>query len=314
MYRGDLKLFVLDGESPLSVGLSERLGIAVSPHELRIFEDGEHKIRPLCDVRRADVYILATALSRKSCSVHDQLCRILFFIGAVRDAGASHVTLIAPYLCYSRKDRKTKDFDPTTTQYLARIMESIGLQAVMTIDVHNLAAYQNAFRVPTEHLEAAPLLVKALENESWEGPIAILSPDLGGIKRAQKFRELMEKNNGISATFSLVYKERSQNIVTAGDLIGRVDGYDVVIVDDMIGTGTTMQSAAKTCLDRGARRVLVVASHALFTGEAQETLSDPSLCRVLVTNTVPHPSLQPALRSKMHVVDVSALIARAVTT
>jgi ribose-phosphate pyrophosphokinase len=312
MSRNNLMIFALETDSDLVRTLSEKLGLDMSPHELRIFEDGEHKIRPLQSVQGKDVYVLGSALSRQGSSVHDELCRLLFFMGGLRDAGAARLTLLMPYLCYSRKDRKTKLYDPTTTQYVARLFETMGVDLVVTIDVHNISAFQNAFRVPTEHLEAADFLARELKGKLDENHVAIFSPDLGGIKRAQIFREVLFQKVGIRASFALLYKERSHGIVTTGDVIGSVDGHDVVIVDDMIATGTTMLKAAEACLRRGAKRVFLLATHALFTGDARHTLLDSSIHRIIVSNTVSHRDLDSALQVKLSVVDVSSLLAQVV--
>ena len=312
MSRNTLMIFALESDTEFACALSEKLGLDISPHELRIFEDGEHKIRPLHSVQGRDVYVLGSALSRHGSSVHDELCRLLFLLGALRDAGAARLTVLMPYLCYSRKDRKTKLYDPTTTQYVARLIETMGVDLVVTVDVHNISAFQNAFRIPTEHVEAAAFLVSELRGELEEGRVTVFSPDLGGIKRAQKFREVLFQALGIRASFALLYKERSHDIVTTGDMIGSVDRHDVVIVDDMIATGTTMLKAAESCLCRGAKRVFLLATHALLTGDARHTLLDASIHRIIVSNTVSHKDLDSALLGKVSVVDVSSLLAHVV--
>jgi ribose-phosphate pyrophosphokinase len=113
-------------------------------HEERDFEDGEHKVRPLDSVRGADVYVIQSLSGDATQSTNDKLCRLLFFIGALKDAGAARVTAVTPYLCYARKDRRTKVNDPVTTRYVAELFEAVGTDAVMTLDVHNPAAFENA--------------------------------------------------------------------------------------------------------------------------------------------------------------------------
>ena len=158
------------------------MGEPLAAHEEREFEDGEHKARPLSVVCGADV-LLQSLHGGPEQSANDKLCRLLFFIGALKDAGARRVTALVPYLCYARKDRRTKPNDPVTTRYVASLFEAVGTGAVVTLDVHNPAAFENAFRCPTVALTAAPLFVdyvKTLADES----MCVVSPDPGGTKRA----------------------------------------------------------------------------------------------------------------------------------
>ena len=169
------------GETPILFALSEtraygervarRLGVLLTPHEERGFEDGEHKTRPLDAIHGHEVFVIQSLHGDATKSVNDKLCRLLFFIGAIRDAGAARTTVVAPYLCYARKDRKTQPYDPTTTRYVAQMLEACGADAVVTLDVHNVAAFQNAFRRPTMHLEAWPLFVDHFVPLLGEAPV-----------------------------------------------------------------------------------------------------------------------------------------------
>lgn len=143
----EIKLFSLNATRPLGEKVSEKLGIPLSQHEEREFEDGEHKIRPLVNVRGCDVFVLHSLYSEPNATVNDKLCRLLFFIGALKDAAAERVTAIVPYLCYSRKDRKTKPRDPVTTRYVASLFEAVGGDRLVTLDVHNLGPSRMPFAV-----------------------------------------------------------------------------------------------------------------------------------------------------------------------
>jgi ribose-phosphate pyrophosphokinase len=114
---------------------------------------------PAHECEGTDVFVVQSLYGDSGQSVNDKLCRLLFFVGALHDAAAAHITAVVPYLCYARKDRKTKFRDPVTTRYVAALLEAVGVDRVVTLDVHNLAAYQNAFRCATEHLEARMLFV-----------------------------------------------------------------------------------------------------------------------------------------------------------
>lgn len=138
-------LFALQSTRELGDRVAAALGVPLSPHEERGFEDGEHKVRPLVSVRGHDVFVLQSLYGDADQSPNDKLCRLLFFTGALKDAGAARVTVVAPYLCYSRKERKTKSRDPVTTRYVASLFEAVETDCVVTLDVHNVAAFQNAF-------------------------------------------------------------------------------------------------------------------------------------------------------------------------
>jgi hypothetical protein len=148
-------LFALEASAELGRAIAAALGQQLASHEERDFEDGEHKSRPLDDVSGADVYVVQSLHSGPQQSANDKLCRLLFFIGALKDAGAARVTAVSPYLCYARKDRRTKPNDPVTTRYVASLFEAVGTDGVVTLEVHNPAAFENAFRCRTVTLRSA---------------------------------------------------------------------------------------------------------------------------------------------------------------
>lgn len=307
-------LFALGSSKGYGERITESLGEPLAPHEERSFEDGEHKARPLTNVRDHDVYVVGSLHASPGETVNDKLCRLLFFAGAVRDSGARRVTAVTPYLCYARKDRKTKERDPTTTRYVAQLMESVGIDRVVTMDVHNLAAYQNAFRRPCDHLEAAPLLADAVL--SLLGPdedLAVCSPDAGGFKRAEAFRRRLEGRTGRAVEMAMMEKRRSRGVVTGTTLFGEVDGRTVVVVDDLIATGTTLLRASEACRAKGARAVLAAATHGAFTGNTAEVVANPALDRIIVTDTISPLHLPAELVSaKVTVIDTAPLLAEAI--
>ena len=158
--------------------------------------------------------------SGPSQSAADKLCRLLFFIGALKDAGAARVTAVTPYLCYARKDRRTKARDPVTTRYLAKLFESVGTDMIVTLDVHNPSAFENAFRCRTITATAAPLFVDYAKLLA-DRPLAVISPDTGGAKRAELFREALEKARGEPIGKGFTEKHRSSGVVSGVDRRGR---------------------------------------------------------------------------------------------
>ena len=263
------------------------LGIDHSNHEEREFEDGEHKSRSLANVRGRDVFVVQSLCGDERMSVNDKLCRLLFFLGSLKDAGAMRTTAVVPYLCYMRKDRKTKPRDPVTTRYLARLFEAVETDRIMTIDVQNLQAYQNGFRCRTEHLEAQPLFVDYCTEAFGNSDLAVMSPDAGGVKPAEQFRQRLERAMNRDIPLVFMEKQRSGDVVSGETVVGAVEGKTVIVIDDMISSGTTVQRAAKGCLERGAVEVRALATHAAFTEKTEHNLRDPVIERVAVTNTIP---------------------------
>jgi ribose-phosphate pyrophosphokinase len=308
-----LMLFALDASRAYGEAVARALGIALSPHEEREFEDGEHKSRSLASVRGCDVYVLHSLYSDAAQSVNDKLLRMLFFIGALKDASAGRVTAIVPYLAYARKDRKTKTRDPVTTRYVAQLFEAVGTDCVVTMDVHNLAAFENAFRCRTEHLEAAPLFVSHLLPLIGQTEVAVVSPDAGGIKRAEAFRRLLAAALGRPVAAAFAEKYRSSGAVTGETLVGDVAGKVAIIVDDLIAAGNTVARAAQSCRQAGATRVLAVATHGVFAAAANRVLADAAIERIIVTDTIPPLRIaDPAVTSRLAQVSAGGLFAEAI--
>jgi ribose-phosphate pyrophosphokinase len=309
----DLCLFALSESRDLGQSIADALGHSLSEHVERDFDDGEHILRPAVNVRGRDVFVIQSLYDGPTRSVNDKLCRLLFFLGALRDAAAARVTAVLPYLCYQRKDRKTQPRDPVTTRYLAGLFESVEVDRVLTMDVHNLAAYQNAFRCRTDHLKARPLFVERIAALAGDRDVVAVSPDEGGVKRVNRFAEGLRVALGREVPTAFVEKLRANGVVSGGTLVGAVEGRLAVIVDDLIGTGTTVRQAVRACMRNGAQSVVAAATHGVFVGRAPETLQMPALASVFVTNTIPPFRLSgTAAAENVTVCDVSARFARAV--
>lgn len=309
----DVRIFGLAGSELFADGMAAHLGLTRADHEERDFEDGEHKARPLVGVRGCHVYVVHALYGDNRYSANDKLARLLFFCGACRDAGAASVTAVCPYLCYARKDRKTKARDPVTTRYVAQLFEAIGINRVMALEIHNLVAFQNAFRCPSEHLDCHRLFVERLLKLTAERTFVVVSPDAGGAKRAAAFRRILAAACDSAVTSAFVEKYRSRGEVTGEKLVGDVAGKTAIIVDDLIASGGTMLRAARAARDNGATAVYAVASHGLFAGEANTIFSEPVFERLLISNSVPAFRLTaPAATGRLEVIDVAPLFGEAV--
>ncbi len=308
-----LQVFALDDSSAFGERVCQALGVPLDAHEERLFDDGEHKCRPLVNVRGNDVFVVESLYGDPLHSANDKLCRLLFFIGAIKDAGAARVTAVLPYLAYSRKDRKTRTRDPVTTRYVAAMVEAVGTDAVMTLDVHNLAAFQNAFRIQSEHVEALPLFAAYLSPLIRERPVAVVAPDAGAISRASKLRDALANAIGDDVELAMAEKHRKGGELTGDMLAGDVAGKDAIIIDDMIATGATLVRTASVCRERGAARVFALATHGLFTGDAQQVLGACGFDRLVITDTVPPFRLDHgAFRNELIILASTSLIAEAI--
>jgi ribose-phosphate pyrophosphokinase len=313
MTRGSLAVFALNSSRDFGEKVCAHLSVCLSAHEEREFEDGEHKSRPLVNVRGKDVFVIQSLYGDSRQSVNDKLCRLLFFLGALRDASAERVTAVVPYLCYARKDRKSKSRDPVTTRYVAAMFEAVGVTGVITMDVHNLAAYQNAWRIPADHLEARMLFVDHFLPILGHRDVVVVSPDIGGVKRAEAFRQALGHVLGCEIHGAFLEKYRSAGVVSGEAVVGDVSGKAAIIIDDLIASGTTLVRASVACRAGGAAAVYGAATHGVFGGNANQTLSDPALEKIVVTNTIPPFRLDSNLvHRKVTVLDASPLFANAI--
>jgi len=309
----ELRLFALNASRDFGQRVAGALGVTLAPHEEREFEDGEHKARPLESVRGRDVFVVVSLYGDERQSVNDKLVRLLFFVGALRDASAGRITAVIPYLCYARKDRRSKSRDPVSTRYVAGLLETVGADRVLTLDVHNLAAYENAFRIRADHLQANRLFLEEFVPRIGREPVVVVSPDVGGVKRAEAFRQALSRRLGREAVGAFLEKYRSAGVVSGEAVVGDIEGRIAIIVDDLISTGGTIGRAVAACRSRGARTVYAAATHGIFVGEAARMVADSGLERLVITDTIPPFRLDAALvRGKVTVLDTAPLFAEAI--
>jgi ribose-phosphate pyrophosphokinase len=281
--------------------------------EEREYEGGEHKARPLVGVRGRDAFVVQSLSGDASGSANDRLCRLLFLVAGLKDSGAASVTACVPFLCYGRKDRRTKERDPVTLRYVAQLFEAVGTDHVLALDAHNLAAFENAFRCPVDQLEAAPLLARHLAGQLGPGPVTIVSPDFGGAKRAQRLVDILAAHARREVGFAVHEKRRSGGEVSGDLLVGPVAGCQVVIVDDLISAGSTILRAVKACRDAGATRVDAFATHGVFEPEARRLLGSDGPDQLIVSDSILPVRLAPGPGDRAPVVlPVSSLFAEAI--
>ncbi|WP_424361062.1 ribose-phosphate diphosphokinase [Methylocystis parvus] len=311
----DPMLFALGASRAFGEAVAAHLGLGLSPMEERDFEDGEFKQRALVSVRGRDVYAVSSLYGESGASSADKFLRLLMFIGGLKDSGAARVTAVTPYLCFSRKDRRTKPRDPIATRYVAQLFEAMRADALMTADVHNIAAFENAFRCETIPLDAHAIFARHFASLIGDAPLAVVSPDLGGEKRAELFRQRLERMLKRPVAKAFMDKTRSEGRVTGDIFAGEVAGRVAIVLDDLIAGGGTAARAATACRAHGAAQVFVAATHGVFAAAAPETLRDAPIDGVAITDSValrPNDATASALQERLAILSLAPLFAEAI--
>lgn len=284
---GDPLVFASTQNAAFAQAVAAHLGVNLAASEEREFEHGEHKMRPRDEVRGRHTFVLQSIHGDSMASTNDRLVRLLFFIGALKDAGAASVTACVPYLAYARKDRRTQQQDPVTTRYVAALFEAVGCDRVVVLDVHNEAAFDNAFRCETVRLEASALFAATLAVPARKDRVVVASPDSGGIKRAEQFRVRLEAASKGTVDFAFMHKIREQGALSGDTLVGDVRDAEVLIYDDIIASGSTVMRTVRAARSGGAARVHVLATHPVFSAEAIQLFGDGGPDSVMVSDSVP---------------------------
>lgn len=260
------------------------------------------------NVRGKDVYILQPT----SPPVNEHMMELLLMVSTMRRASARRITAVIPYYGYARQDRKMTARVPISAADVARLLESMGVDRVIAVDLH-CGQIQGFFgpRVPVDNLDAGMVGVEYFGEKGLFNPV-IVSPDAGGVYRAKKFRDGLNASHHIDADLAMIIKQRrGAGSIERMDLVGSVDDADVVIVDDMIDTAGTLCTAADELKHHGARRVFAFASHGLFSGPAPGRISKSCLEEVVVCNTVPLDGAA-KVNSKITQLSVAPLLAEAI--
>lgn len=308
-----MQLFALNDSRPLSEAIAAAIGCPLASHEEREFEGGEHKTRPLVEVCGRDVFVVQNLAGEPGNSANDKLVRLLFFIGALKDAGAARVTAVVPYLAYSRKDRRTKPRDPVSSRYIAALFEAMSTDRIVTLEVHNVSAFENAFRsCRPEHLPIARLLARHLQPALAGRNVSIVSPDAGGNKRAELLRHELEIMLGRPVGKAIMDKHRSMGVVSGTQFAGDVAGRTAVIVDDLIASGGTIVRAAKASREAGATQVIAAAAHGMFPPDSP-LFGPDGPDRLVVTDSLPlPPGLTESARARLDVISIADLLGEAI--
>jgi ribose-phosphate pyrophosphokinase len=301
------RLVVASGRShmALAVEVAASLGTELVPTEYRTFASGEILTRFEVSIRGCDVFLIQSF----GPPVNEWLMELLIMLDAAKRASAKRITVVAPYYPYSRQDKKGRGREPISARLVSDLLKTAGADRVMTLDLH-AAQIQGFFDGPVDHLFAKPVLLEyfkaTLSPEDREN-LTVVSPDTGRVRVADQW------SDSLGAPLAIIHKRRDPNVankVTVNEIVGRVRGRVCLLVDDMIDTGGTIVKAAEALKESGAERVIVAATHAVFSDPATLRLQDDSIDEVVVTDTIPVPVEKrfPGLT----VLPIAPLLARAI--
>lgn len=274
----NLKIFAGRHSVELARRVCNRLDMPLGVARTEVFPDGELIVKLDEDVRGRDCYVILSTCS----PINDNLMELLVFIDCLKRASARRVTVVTPYFGYARQDRKDEGRVPITAKLVANLITTAGAERVLALDLH-AAQIQGFFDIPVDHLSATPVFFNYFQSIRSElGDLCLVSPDVGNVKVAETFANLL------GGDLAIINKRRiSGSDVTTGNLIGSVKGKTVLMYDDMITTAGTIVEAAKVVLEQGAARVIAAATHPVLVGMAMERLAGSSISRVVCTNTIP---------------------------
>lgn len=296
-----LKIFSLSSNRPLAEKIAAEVGVELGEISSAQFSDGEIKINIEESIRGCHVYIIQSTSS----PVNDHLMELLIMIDALKRASAKTINVVLPYYGYARQDRKAQSREPITAKLVANMITNAGADRLLTLDMH-APQIQGFFDIPVDHLLGAPLLASYfLDNEVLNHDVVVVSPDHGGVTRARRLAEF------IKAPIAIIDKRRPKaNVSEVMNIIGKVEGKNCILIDDMIDTAGTITLAAQALQDAGAKDVYACCTHAVLSGPAMERLNNSVIKQLIVTDSIDIPKEK--LSEKIVMVSVSQLIAEAI--
>jgi len=270
------KVFTGTANPEFSKKVAKHLSLPLSEATIKSFSDGEISVQISGSVRGKDVFIIQSTCA----PANENLMELLILTDALRRSSASSITAIIPYFGYARQDRKAAPRVPITAKLVANMMETAGIDRVVTIDLH-AGQIQGFFDIPVDNLYGSIIFHDYIKNKGLKNPI-IASPDIGGVARARSFA----KKLGVDIV--IVDKRREKaNESEVMNIIGDVEGKDVILVDDMIDTAGTIVKAAKALKEKGAASVMACCTHPVLSGPAYDRIKEGELDELLVSDSIP---------------------------
>ena len=269
------KIFACSGSVVLAQNIANHYGIELGKSIKNEFSDGEYQVAFDESIRGRRIFIVGSTMPSS-----DNMMEMLLMLDAAKRASARHITAVMPYFGWARQDRKDKPRVPIAAKLVAKLLQVAGATRIMTMDLH-ADQIQGFFEIPVDHLYASTILLPHIKELNLEN-ITIASPDMGGSKRAYAYSKYLDSE------VVICYKQRKKaNVISMMELIGNVEGRNVIIVDDMVDTAGTLTKAADLMMERGALSVRAITTHAILSGEAYERIENSSLEELIVTDTIP---------------------------
>src|SRR5215216_6240160 len=269
----------------LAAKIAAKLDVDLGKVKLQTFADGEVYCRYDESIRGADVFLVQSTAANAAHEMtpNDSLAELLVMIDAAQGASAHRIIAVMPWYGYARQDKKSEPREPISARVVAKCLEAVGVDRVLTMDLHS-GQIQGFFEVPVDHMTAMPMLTQWFMDQAFTEKLVIVSPDAGRVKVARNFARK------IGVHWAVMEKDRpKQQVAKMGYVVGDVEGKTAVLVDDMIATAGTLCAAARTVLEEGAARVIATATHGVFSGPAYERLAyeNSGIERIVVTDTIP---------------------------
>jgi ribose-phosphate pyrophosphokinase len=272
------------GHHELAEEIGDCLDVPLAEVKLSTFANGEIYCRFGESIRGCDVFVIQSHCE----PINDHLMEQLLLIDAAKRASAKRITAVVPYYGYSRQDRKAEGREPISARLVADMLSVSGADRVVSVDLHT-GQIQGFFDFPVDHLTAVPVIAAYLAG-TLDGDVTVVAPDAGGGKLARRYATRLEGEASVDIELAFIDKHRpkgTHNLAVATEVVGNVAGRTCVLVDDMIDTAGTVVSAAELLIDRGAREVIIAATHGLLSGPAVDRLKNGPVKEVVVTNTLP---------------------------
>ena len=283
----------------IGTNISDVIGTPLGKAKVSTFSDGEISVNIEESVRGKDVFVVQPT----SPPVNDNLMELLILIDAFKRASAGRVTAVIPYYGYARQDRKAKARDPITAKLVADILTSAGADRVLTMDLH-AAQIQGYFDIPVDHLLGVPILANHFAKKNIEN-VVVVSPDLGSVTRARNFANLLD------TSIAIIDKRRPHaNEAEVMNIIGEIEGKNVILVDDIIDTAGTIVQGANALKGLGARDVYACCTHPVLSGPAIERIQKSAIKELIVTDTIPLSESKTI--DKIGVISVAPIFAEAI--
>lgn len=279
----NVRLFSLNSNPKLAEQIAQRVGIPLSKASISHFADGEIKITIDESIRGCEVYVVQSV----SDPVNTNLMELLIMVDALRRASAAKINVVMPYYGYARQDRKARSREPITAKLIANLLEMDQISRLVTIDLH-APQVQGFFDIPVDHLQATSLFTKYIEEQNLGDDIVVVAPDHAGVNLARKYAERIKASIAIIDNRNDEVRERTEQEVPEY-VIGDVKGKTAIIVDDIVDTGVRMNLSAQALKNFGAAKFYGIATHAVLSADAVNTLQNSPLEKMIVTDTIQLP-------------------------